>query len=188
MGAPAYYTAYGGSPPPRSGANHASIAPYGPFRAGDGAQLYLGIQNPREWTRFCVDVLERPELADDERFRTNASRVANRLALHDAIEKAFAAASATEVIERLERARIACARMNSVVEFLDHAQLAERDRWRDIGSPAGPLRALLPPVQMTDVEPCMGDIPALGQHTDAILEELGVDRATMATWREEGTI
>jgi itaconate CoA-transferase len=188
MGAPAYYAAYGGSPPPRSGANHASIAPYGPFRAGDGAQVYLGIQNPREWTRFCVDVLERPELADDERFRTNTSRVENRTALHDAIEKAFAAASATDVIGRLESARIACARMNSVVEFLDHAQLAERDRWRDIGSPAGPLRALLPPVQMTDVAPRMGDIPALGQHTDAILEELGVDRATIATWREGGTI
>jgi itaconate CoA-transferase len=188
MGSPAYYTAYGGSAPPRSGSHHASIAPYGPFRAGDGGQVYLGIQNGREWTRFCADVLGHPELADDERFRTNTLRLTNRTALHAAIREAFAVASTTDVIERLERARIAYARMNSVVELLEHPQLAERNRWRDIGSPVGPLRALLPPVQMTDVEPRMGDIPALGQHTDAILDELGIDRTTVATWREEGAI
>src|SRR6266542_3481693 len=165
MGSPVYQTAYGGSSPPRSGAHHASIAPYGPFAAGDGGRISLGIQNAREWSRFCTDVLERPQLEDDDRFRTNSLRVTNRAALHDAIDAVFSARSTAEIIGRLERARIAYARMNSVAEFLSHPQLTDRNRWRDIDSPAGPLRALLPPVQMTGVEPCMGDIPALGQHT-----------------------
>jgi len=188
MAQPAYYTAYGGTPLPRSGPNHASIAPYGPFRAGDGGCVSLGIQNSREWTRFCADVIRRPELADDERFRTNPLRVKNRRALQDAIESAFVALSASDVIERLESARIAWARMNSVAEFVDHPQLAQRDCWRNIGSPAGPLRTIVPPVRMDGVEPMMGDVPALGQHTDAILDELGVARDTIAAWRREGVI
>lgn len=188
MGQPANFAGYGGPPPPRAGADHASIAPYGPFRAGDGGQIALAIQNSREWTGFCADVLRRPELADDERFRTNPLRVRHRPALHDAIESAFAPLSTSEVIERLEAARIAWARVNSVAEFLAHPQLASRDRWRDIGSPAGVLRATIPPVRMDDVEPLMGDVPALGQHTDAILEELGVAPDTVAAWRREGVI
>ena len=188
MGQPANFAGYGGPPPPRAGANHASIAPYGPFRAGDGGQIALAIQNSREWTRFCADVLRRPELADDERFRTNPLRVRHRPALHDAIESAFAPLSTSEVIERLEAAQIAWARVNSVADFLAHPQLTSRDRWRDIGSPAGVLRATIPPVRMDDVEPLMGDVPALGQHTDAILEELGVAPDTVATWRREGVI
>ena len=188
MAQPAYYTGYGGTPLPRSGPNHAFIAPYGPFRAGDGGHVSLGIQNAREWIGFCADVLQRPELADDERFRTNPLRVKNRRALHDAIESAFATLSTSDVIERLESARIAWAHMNSVAELLDHPQLAQRDCWRDIGSPAGPLRAIVPPVRMDGVEPVMGDVPALGQHTDAILEELGVARDTVAAWRKEGVI
>jgi itaconate CoA-transferase len=188
MGFPAYYAAYGGSPPPRSGPNHASIAPYGPFRSREGAAVYLGIQNSREWTRFCTDVLRRPALAEDERFRTNASRVQNRLALHAAIDAVFGELSAETIVEGLDAAQIAYARMNSMAEFLDHPQLAGRDCWREIGSAAGPLRALLPPVRMTDVDPVMGDVPRLGQHTDAILGELGVDPDTMARWRREGTI
>ena len=188
MGQPAYYAAYSGTPPPRSGSNHASIAPYGPFRAGDGGSVYLGIQNAREWTRFCNDVLRRVEIADDERFRTNTLRVRHRTALHAAIESSFAAWTTSEVIDRLESASIAWARMNSVGEFLDHPQLAGRGCWRDIGSPAGPLRAMVPPVRMDGVEPAMGDVPALGQHTDVILEELGVTRDTIAAWRKEGAI
>ncbi len=188
MGQPAYYAAYGGTAPPRTGSNHASIAPYGPFRAGDGGALMLGIQNAREWTRFCRDVLGRGELADDERFNSNSRRVEHRLALHAAIESVFATLTAGEVVERLESAGIACARMNSVGEFLDHPQLADRGVWREIGSPAGPLRAMIPPVRMEGVEPAMGDIPALGQHTDAILEELNVSRDTIAAWRKEGAI
>ena len=186
MGQPAYFTAYSGTPPPRSGANHASIAPYGPFRAGDGGSVYLGIQNAREWTRFCADVLRRPEFAGDERFRTNPERVANREALHAAIETVFATMTVQEVIERLDASGIAWARMNSVGEFLEHPQLA--GRWREIGSPAGPLRAMMPPVHIDGVEPVMGDVPALGQHTDRILEELGVARGTIAAWRNEGAI
>ena len=188
MGQPAYYTAYGGTPPPRSGANHASIAPYGPFRAGDGGTIYLAIQNAREWTRFCADVLGRPEMAGDERFTTNARRVQHRSALHAAIDAVFAALTAAAVIERLESASIAWARMNSIGEFLEHPQLSGPDRWRAIGSPAGPLRALIPPVRMDGVDPAMGDVPALGQHTDAILEELGVGRETIAAWRTAGVI
>ena len=182
----AYYTGYGGSPPPRSGADHASIAPYGPFRAADGDEVYLGIQNAREWTTLCADVLRRPELADDERFATNPARVRNREALRQAIESAFAGLSAEQIVDRLETARIACARMNSVEEYLAHPQL--EGRRRDIGSPSGPLTAVLPPVRMSGVDPVMGDIPALGQHTDAILGELGIDRDTIARWRAEGVV
>jgi itaconate CoA-transferase len=188
MGQPAYYAAYGGAAPPRTGPNHASIAPYGPFRAGDGGSVYLGIQNAREWERFCREVLGRGELADDQRFSTNSLRVEHRLALHDVIESAFTALTTGDVVGRLESAGIACARMNSIGEFLEHPQLADRDVWRNIGSPSGPLRAMIPPVRMEDVEPAMGDVPALGQHTDAILEELGVARDTIVAWRNEGAI
>ena len=182
----AYYAGYSGAPPSRSGADHASIAPYGPFRAGDGDEVYLGIQNAREWQNLCADVLRRPELAGDERFATNPARVRNREPLRQAIESAFASLSSEQVIDRLEAARIAYARMNSVAEYLAHPQLAGRRR--DIGSPSGPLTAVLPPVRMTGVDPVMGDVPALGQHTDAILGELGVDRDTIARWRAEGVV
>jgi itaconate CoA-transferase len=188
MAQPALFAAYGGTPPPRAGANHASIAPYGPFRAGDGGAVALGIQNPREWSAFCAEVLRQPELAAEKRFSTNSLRVENRRALHEAIESAFGSLTTSEVIGRLESARIAWARMNSVAEFLAHPQLANRDRWREVDSPAGPLRVTIPPVRMDDVEPAMGDVPALGQHTDQILGELGVARDTIAAWRREGVI
>src|SRR5580765_1224524 len=188
MGQPAYYAAYGNAAPPRSGANHATIAPYGPFRTGDGGSILLGIQNAREWTRFCADVLRQPELAEDERFATNTLRVTNREALQAEIESAFAGLTTSAVTERLEAIRIAWARMNSVGEFLEHPQLRGRDCWREIGSPAGPLRAMIPPVRMEGVEPTMGDVPSLGQHTEAILDELGIARDTIAAWRREGAI
>jgi len=188
MSAPAYYTAYGGTPPARTGANHASIAPYGPFTSRDGREVYLGIQNAREWTRFCADVLHRPELTDDERFGTNALRVQHRSALHAAIDAVFHDLTASQILERLESAQIANARMNSVAEFLEHPQIVERGGWRTVGSPAGPLRALVPPARIDGVEPVMGPIPALGEHRQAILEELGFDRATIARWHTEGVI
>jgi crotonobetainyl-CoA:carnitine CoA-transferase CaiB-like acyl-CoA transferase len=187
MGYPAYYTGYGGTPLPRSGAAHAAIAPYGPYTAGDGKVVYLGLQNEREWTRFCAEVLEQPSLAADPRFSANADRVANREALDALIAAAFAKHSAEEVLARLDAAQIANARMNTVQEFLDHPQLAARDRWRTVDSPAGPLRALLPPFGL-DIEPQMGAIPAVGEHTDAILNELGYDAATCAAWRRDGVI
>jgi len=188
MGQPAYYAGYSGAAPPRSGANHASIAPYGPFAAGDGGTITLAIQNAREWMRFCADVLGDAALADDERFTTNTRRVQHRAALHAAIESAFAPLSTSAVIARLESAGIAWARVNTVNAFLEHPQLTGADRWCEIGSPAGPLRALLPPVRMDGVDPVMGDVPALGQHTDLILGELGVTGETIAEWRRGGAI
>jgi itaconate CoA-transferase len=188
MGAPAYYTGYGGTALARTGANHASIAPYGPFRAADGGQVFLGVQNAREWQRFCAEVLGWPELADDDRFHTNVLRVKNRNALYIVIESALGPLSTADVVARLEAAGIAYARMNSVAEYLAHPQLVERDCFREIGSPVGPLRAALPPVRMENVAPVLGDVPALGQHTDAILDELGIDRDTIAKWRTEGVI
>jgi crotonobetainyl-CoA:carnitine CoA-transferase CaiB-like acyl-CoA transferase len=186
MTAPAYYTAYGGSPPPRSGPHHASIAPYGPFDSREGGAVFLGIQNAREWTRFCADVLRRPALTEDERFRSNALRVQHRAALGAEIEAVFRNLSAADIVDRLDRAQIAHARMNSAAEFVDHPQLAARQSWREVDSPAGPLRALVPPVRMDGVEPVMGAIPALGQHSHAILEELGFDRDTITAWRKDG--
>jgi itaconate CoA-transferase len=138
MGYPAYYAMYGGTAPPRTGASHATIAPYGPFPAGDGNTVYFGVQNDREWRRFCEAVLERPALADDLRFTSNKRRVANRDALRAVIGEVFAVMSGDQVSDRLEAAGIANGRMNSVQQFLDHPQLRARDRWRDVESPVGP--------------------------------------------------
>jgi len=188
MGYPAYYTGYGGVPLPRTGAAHAAIAPYGPYTAGDGRVVYLGLQNEREWARFCADVLGRPDLAADPRFGTNADRVAHRAELDALITAAFASLSAEDVLRRLDAAQIANARMNSVQEFLEHPQLVARDRWRTVQSPAGPIRALLPPFGFEDAEPRMGPIPGVGEHTEAILGELGYDAATIAAWRRAGIV
>jgi crotonobetainyl-CoA:carnitine CoA-transferase CaiB-like acyl-CoA transferase len=188
MGYPAYYTGYGGTPLPRSGAAHAAIAPYGPYTAGDGKVVYLGLQNEREWARFCADVLGDPALAADPRFSANADRVAHRSELDALINRAFATHSAEAVLARLDAAQIANARMNTVEEFLDHPQLAARHRWREVDSPAGPIRALMPPFGIDDFEPRMGRIPDVGDHTDAILGELGYDAATIAAWRQDGLI
>ena len=182
MSYPAYYASYGGSPPGRTGARHAAIAPYGPFAVGDG-WIYLGLQNEREWVRFCEEVLDDPALARDSRFSSNPLRVRHRDALQEAIEGAFASLAAAEVAARLDAAGIANARMNTVEEFVDHPQLRARDRWREIASPVGPLRALVPPAMLEDVEPVMGPVPSLGEHTDAILRELGFEDAAIASLR-----
>jgi itaconate CoA-transferase len=188
MGYPAYFTKYGGTPPARTGASHATIAPYGPFATGDGKTVFLGVQNEREWARFCAEVLESPETAADPRFASGTARVAHREELHAAIEECFAHLTAAAVVARLERAGIANARLNSVPEFLGHPQLTERDRWSDVGSPVGPLQMLVPPVIMEGVEPRMDPIPALGAHTDAILRELGYDDAHIVRLHAEGVI
>ena len=188
MGYPAYYAGYGGTPLPRTGARHAAIAPYGPYVAGDGHVVYLGLQNEREWARFCADVLDRPALVSDPRFSSNALRVE----YHDELEKiivgAFADKTAQRVVDKLEAAQIANARMNTVDEFLEHPQLAARGKWQQVDSPVGPLRALVPPYGFDDVEPKMGRIPALGEHTGKILSELGFDADTIARWRGEGIV
>jgi itaconate CoA-transferase len=183
MGYAAYYTEYGGSAPPREGARHAAIAPYGPFRAGDGKTIYLGIQNEREWSRFCETVLEMPRLARDSRFLSNSKRVQNREELETIITAAFRNHTAEAIIQRLEEAPIAYARLNSMEEFLQHPQLAARGRWREVDSPVGPLRALIPPPNIENVEPVMGAVPTLGQHTEAILKELGFDVDRINEWR-----
>jgi itaconate CoA-transferase len=183
MGYAAYYTSYGGMQPPRTGAKHAAIAPYGPFAANNGDTVYLAIQNEREWSRFCEQVLEYPGMASDPRFQNNSKRVQNRAELEEIIHGIFQRLTRTAIIERLENAQIAYARLNSVQEFVDHPQLAARDRWREIESPAGPLQALVPPATIEGVEPFMGAVPALGQHTYTILKELGFDETTIASWK-----
>ena len=188
MGFPAYNALYGGASLPRSGPNHLSIAPYGPFTAAGGGQVYLAVQNAREWTRFCTEVLQRPEMAEDHRYRTVELRVRNRPELHAAIDRVCERLSVDEIIRRLEAAEIAYSRMNTVAEFIKHPQLTSRGRWTDIDSEAGPLRALQPPTVIEGVEPVMGAVPALGQHTQAILDELGFDSETIGAWRKDGVI
>jgi itaconate CoA-transferase len=188
MSVPAYHTAYAGVEPPRSGAAHATIAPYELFTAADGVEIYLAIQNAREWRRFCEQVLDQPALAGDARFASNAARVQHRDTLHALIAEVLTHLSGADLIQRLDAAGIAHARRNSVHEFLDHPQLVARDRWCRVESPAGPLRALKPPVQIDGVDPVMGAIPSLGQHTQPILEELGFDLDTITAWRKENII
>ena len=188
MSYPAYFTTYGGTPPPRTGASHATIAPYGPFPTGDGKSVFLGIQNEREWVRFCAEVLEQPDAAVDPCFKSNSDRVANREALQAMIGGVFLTLSSQQVIARLDAAQIANARLNTVEEFCRHPQLESRNRWRDVESPVGVLRCLLPPVTMEAVEPAMERIPAVGEHTEAILRELGTGTDAMARLREAGAI
>jgi itaconate CoA-transferase len=173
MGFPAYFAGYGGEEPRRSGASHASIAPYGPFGCGDGEVVFLGIQNEREWKKFCEEVLGRGEIAEDDRFDKNSRRVENRDELHAEIEKVFSDLPSEEAIERLEEAGVANARIRTVRQFLDHPQLEARDRWREFGSPVGPLRGLLPPATLDGAEPVMAPIPEVGEHNEKILAELG---------------
>jgi itaconate CoA-transferase len=188
MGYPAYYAAYGDIPPPRTGASHATIAPYGPFRAGDGKQVNLGLQNEREWAQFCTIVLEHPGMATDRRFDSNAKRVANREALHARIDAVFSHLTIEQIVARLDQAQIANARMNSMQEFWDHPQFQARQRWREVDSPVGPLQALLPPVTMRDVEPRMDPIPALGEQTEQILRSLGYQDEQICRLRAECVI
>jgi itaconate CoA-transferase len=185
MGFPAYFTAYGGAPPPRSGAHHATIVPYGPFRAGDGGTVFLSVQNEREFARFCELVLRTPGLADDPRFSSSPARQQNRTAMHAEIEKTFSEMTTAEVIERLEEADIANARLNSMQQFWEHPQLAARGRWRKVGSPAGELDALKPPANISGMEPRMAPVPAVGEHSEAILAELGYSGAQIARLRDE---
>jgi len=187
MSYPAYYTS-GGAPPPRTGARHAVIAPYGPYKAGDGKIVYLGLQNEREWARFCAEALGRPAVANDPRFSSNPRRVEHHDELEALITQAFSTLTADEVIARLDSAQIASARLNTVQEFIDHPQLAARHRWREVASPAGPIRVLAPPFDFDDMEIPMGAIPAVGAHTDAILGELGMDRGTIARMRDAGIV
>jgi itaconate CoA-transferase len=184
---PLYYAFDGAPPPPRTGAAHATIYPYGPFPTGDGGTVMMGLQNEREWVSFCQIVLQRPELATDPRFAGNARRVAERDALRQLIVDAFAASTAPQVLERLEAAKIANARVNTMHDVWQHPQLAARGRWREVGTSAGPVPALLPPGSW-DVEPRMDPVPALGEHTDDVLVELGYDAQEIHALRTAGAI
>jgi itaconate CoA-transferase len=188
MGYPLYYTLDGGTPPARTGAAHATIAPYGPFATGDGKTVFLGLQNEREWESFCRVVLERPELAADSRFEANTRRAEHRAELAAIVNEAFATLTAAQVIERLEKAQIANARLNEMHEVWAHPQLQARGRWREVSSSVGALPALLPPGRIDAFEARMDPIPALGEHTNAILEELGFAPAEIASLRAEGAI
>jgi itaconate CoA-transferase len=170
MTQPYFYTVYGGTGPARTGARHASISPYGPYAAG-GGQVFLGLQNDREWVVLCEKVLGRPDLVADVRFATNPDRVAHDGELRAIIEDVFAALTPDEVAARLDAAGIASARLRTPAEFAAHPQLAARDRWREVDTPGGPVRTLLPPVTVPGREPAMGAVPAPGQHTDSILAE-----------------
>ena len=186
MGYPLYYAFAGAAPPPRSGASHATIYPYGPFPAGDGKTVMLGLQNEREWAVFCEKVLQQPELAADPRYTSNSKRSAARDELRCMIIEVFAQLSAAEVVQRLDDAQIANARVNDMHDVWDHPQLRARKRWRDVESPAGSILALLPPgsSQVADEASArMDPVPALGEHTDAILAELGCSGPEIAELR-----
>jgi len=168
MGYPMYYAAYGGKEPSRTGASHATIYPYGPFPSGDDKKVFLGIQNEREWIRFCQDVLKKPELAADTRFQNNSNRFQNQDILQPIIEEIFSTLTAEVIINRLENAQIANARMNTMVDFFQHPQLQSRNRWRTVDTPAGQVKALIPPVTMEGFEPVMNPIPDVGEHTETM--------------------
>ncbi|MEO7114467.1 MAG: CaiB/BaiF CoA-transferase family protein [Caldimonas sp.] len=188
MSYPLYYAFDGAPAPARTGASHATIYPYGPFPAGDGGVVMLGLQNEREWRVFCERVLEQPALASDPRFASNAARTAARAELRKLIIDAFSPMSSEQVVARLDAAQIANARVNTMSEVWAHAQLAARGRWTDVETPSGTVPALLPPGARDAAEVRMDAVPALGAHTDALLAELGLDAAAIAHLHAEGAV
>ncbi|HSN39376.1 MAG TPA: CaiB/BaiF CoA-transferase family protein [Burkholderiales bacterium] len=187
MGHPLYYTHFSGKAPRRSGPDHATIVPYGRFRAKDG-EVMFGIQNEREWASFCDKVIGQPQLAVDPRYDNNTKRTAARAEVVALIEKAFSSWTAAEVVAKLDAADIANARLNTPDEVWNHPQLAARQRWREVQTPAGAIPALLPPASYTDVEPRMDPVPAVGEHTDAILSQLGYSAAEIVELRTAGAV
>ncbi len=188
MGYPLYYAFDGAAQPARTGAMHATIYPYGPFQAGDGKTVMIAIQNEREWVLFCDKVLGAPELARDPRFESNAARSSNRRQLEPILHQRLAQLGAAELIALLDGASIANASVNSLEGLRQHPQLSARGRWAEIASPAGPLPALRPPPLSDAYAPAMGDIPALGAHTDRVLAWLGYGEHEIAALRAGGLI
>jgi len=185
---PLYYTHFGGSAPSRTGPDHATIVPYGGYRAGDGRNVMLGLQNEREWATFCDKVLGQPALAADPRYDTNFKRLGRRDEITALIHEAFSTLSAEAVVAKLDAAGIANARVNTPDEVWNHPQFKARGRWREIGSPAGPLPATLPPATFSSFEARMDPVPAVGEHTDSILGELGYGGAEIAKLRAASAI
>lgn len=188
MNYPMYYAYDGSPPPPRAGAAHATIYPYGPFPIGDGTTVMLGLQNEREWRLFCDKVLLTPELAKDERFSTNFKRVENRQALRALIVESFSTLNFDAVFDRLEHAQIANARVNDMQGVWDHPQLQARDRWREVETSAGTVPSLIPPGSNSAFEPRMDAVPGLGQHTEQVLRELGLGTDRIEQMRAAGAI
>jgi len=188
MGYPLYYSHYGGSPPKRNGAGHAAIFPYGSFRAGDGKDVMLGLQNEREWKKFCEQVLLSPELKSDPRFDSNSRRVANMEELTAIIHTTFSKLDSGQVVSRLEVAGIANARINNMEEVWNHPQFASRQRWRDVETPAGQIQALLPPATFSAFEARMDAVPGLGEHTASILTEIGYSATDIERLKADNAI
>ena len=188
MSYPLYYAFDGAAPPARMGASHATIYPYGPFPAGDGKVVMLGLQNEREWAAFCAKVLLQPALAKEDRFSSNSKRSAARTELRQLIVDAFAALTAEQVVARLDDAQIANARVNSMQDVWDHPQLKVRNRWREVETPAGTVPALLPPGSWDEGAARMDPVPALGAHTEAILGSLGYSASRIAELRADKAI
>ena len=188
MSYPLYYAFEGAPPPPRTGAAHATIYPYGPFPAGDGKTVMLGLQNEREWGAFCDVVLKRAELKSDARFDANKKRAAARTELYAIIVEAFSKLTVEQVVARLDEAQIANARVNDMHEVWSHAQLKARERWTQVDTPVGTIPALLPPGLPQGFSARMDPVPALGQHSESILSELGYDAAAIARLRQDKAI
>lgn len=188
MGYPLYYAHFGGTAPPRSGPDHATIVPYGRFRAGDGKSVMLGVQNEREWKSFCEKVLGQPGLATDPRYDTNFKRNERRDELVALIEKTFTSLASGQLVARLDEAGIANARVRDPEEVWNHEQFKARGRWREMGSPVGPLPALLPPATLSGAEARMDPVPGIGEHTESILAELGFAGDEIAKLKSEGAI
>ncbi|CAL9281765.1 Acetyl-CoA:oxalate CoA-transferase [Streptomyces sp. SudanB66_2053] len=188
MGQPAYYTRYGGAQPPRMGTQHATIAPYGTFRAADGREVLFSVQNEREWAALCREFLGRPDLTDDARFATGSLRVAHRDELNAIVADRCARDDAADLLKTLEEIGIACTGVNDVAAFLDHPVLAARGRWREIGVPGGTAQALLPPADLAGVPARMDPVPAVGEHTETILRELGRTPEDIAALRADKVI
>ena len=188
MSFPLYYAYQGANPPPRNGASHATIYPYGPFKAGDGKTVMLGLQNEREWVQFCEVVLENTALAKDERFDRNFKRNEKRAELLQIIDACFSKLTSEQLIARLDQAQIANAHLNDMEGLWKHEQLKARERFTEVATPNGPIAALLPPGLNDSYDYRMDPIPAVGQHTDAILKELGLADSDIATMRASGAI
>lgn len=184
---PLYRFGYAGTITPRAPTSHPLLAPYGAHRTGDG-QVIFGLQNEREWASFCAQVLDHPDLATDSRFATNVARCEHRDELTALIEAHFADKTTPEVVGLLDRAGIANGRLNAPADVWTHPQLEARGRWREVGTPSGPVRAMLPPMTFTDVEAAMGDVPSLGQHTDEVLGELDYSATEVARLRRDGMV